>query len=102
MENWNIRIRDCGYKSTREVYIYRRGINGQIEYLQGDGIIKCFSEGSAIDVKPVIELTPEMMQALSDELSSIGYKPQKGFLEGKIQATENHLDDMRKLVFKIK
>lgn len=99
MNQWEITIKDTGYKVTRELYIFRRTHTGDTEVLQPDGIIKTIKTGEAVsDIKPLIELEPEMLQSLADELSQKGYKPQKGYLEGKLQATENHLADMRKLL----
>jgi len=99
MENWQIKIKDVGYKVTREVYIFRRW-NGGTDVLQPDGSIKSYKQGELMDVKPIIELEPEMLQELSNELSQLGYKPDKGHTLGKLEATEKHLEDMRKLVFK--
>ena len=99
MNNWIIKIIDIGWKTTREIYIFRKNRNGEREMLNGD-ILK---EGvPPANIKPTLELEPEQLQALADELDNIGYKPQKGFIEGKLLATETHLEDMRKLVFKDK
>jgi hypothetical protein len=43
------------------------------------------------------ELLPELLKALLD----YGVKsPDKSFIEGENKATKNHLEDMRKLIFK--
>lgn len=97
MENWIVRIIDKGYTITRDVYIYRI-INGAKEFIQNDGTCLRLSEGSAEQPKPTLELNPEALQALADELAQVGYKPQKGFIEGKLEATERHLEDTRKLL----
>lgn len=96
--NWQIKIRDVGYKTTRDLYIFRRAFNGETEVMQPDGTIQKFKEGEAANVKPLLELEPEMLQELADELAHNGYRPQKGFLEGKLEATTNHLKDMRTLL----
>lgn len=96
MDNWTIRIIDKGYKFTRDVYIFRR-VPGGTEFLTGDNTLKTFKEGEAVD-KPTLELEPEQLQALADELAKVGYAPQKGFLQGKLEATEKHLKDMRTLL----
>lgn len=93
MNEWQIRIVDPGYKFTREIYIFRRLFNGKTELL-GVGEI----EDGGIATKPTLELTPEQLQAFSDALNANGFQPQDGFTEGKLEATERHLLDMRKLL----
>lgn len=98
MNEWNIKIIDVGYRFTRDVFIFRRSLGGA-EFIQNDGTALFVPEGSAETPNPAIKLEPEALQALADELARTGYKPQKGFIEGKLDATEKHLEDMRKLVF---
>ncbi len=98
MENWQIKIIDKGYKYTRDVYIYRRS-NHKTEVWYGDKVT-VYEEGASMSDMPSFSMTPEMLQDLSDALNNIGIKPQKGFMEGKLEATERHLSDMRELVFK--
>ena len=97
-DNWVIKIVDVGYRFTRDVFIFRRSLGGA-EFIQNDGTALFVADGSAEQPKPAIQLDPEALQALADELAHVGYKPQKGFIEGKLNATEKHLEDMRKLVF---
>lgn len=97
MNNWTIRIIDVGYRFTRDVFIFRRTAQGS-EFIQNDGTGIFIAEGSAEQPKPALQLEPEALQALADELANVGYKPQKGFLEGKLEATERHLDDTRTLL----
>ena len=65
------------------------------EVLGSDKILK---EGERWDVPPTLELEPEQLQAFADALNEQGYKPQQGFVEGKLEATESHLKDMRTLL----
>lgn len=95
---WTIKIVDVGYTFTRDVFIFRRMLGGT-EFIQNDGTAFFVAEGSAEQPKPAICLDAEALQALADELARTVYKPQKGFIEGKLDATEKHLEDMRKLVF---
>ena len=97
-DNWLIKIVDVGYRFTRDVFIFRRSLGGA-EFIQNDGTALFVAEGSSEQPKPAIQLDPEALQALADELALVGYKPQKGFIEGRLTAIENHLEDMRKLVF---
>lgn len=96
MKNWEIRIIDKGYEPDRSVYIYRLLYDGKIMTLDG----KVYGAGDAVPDEPVMKLSPEQLQAFADELNAVGYKPQKGFIEGKLEATEKHLEDMRSLILK--
>lgn len=66
--------------------------------MKKDGIIERFPEGAAIPQEPFMHLEQDMLQSLADALNDNGIKPQQGFIEGKLQATENHLQDMRTLL----
>lgn len=92
MNEWRISIINPGYKFTREIYIFRDLPNGKTEVL-GTGVIEAGEKPA-----PSLELTPEQLQAFSDALNKNGFKPQEGFTEGKLEATERHLADMRKLL----
>lgn len=94
---WKVKIVDVGYSFARDVYIFRETHEGT-EFLQADGNIK-LTNTTLETPQPTIRLDPEALQTLADELGRVGYKPQKGFVEGKLEATEKHLDDMRKIVF---
>lgn len=98
---WKLKIVEVGYKMGRDLYIFRR-VGGKTEIMQPDGTIKTFNEGEVYDAVPFMEMDTDMLQQFSDELSKNGFKPQKGFIEGKLDAVEKHLEDMRTLVFKIK
>lgn len=54
----------------------------------------------AVEDKPTLRLDDDMFMALVDAIHNNGYKPREGkYTEGKLEATEKHLDDMRKIVF---
>ena len=97
MENWIVRIREQGYSVNKEVFIFRR-FGGKVEVVHGNGTMTTYDEGEAIENIPTIILTPGMLQSLADALAENGIKPQEGFLEGKLEATVNHLKDMRTLL----
>ncbi len=88
---WNIKIVDSGYKLTKDVYIFRE-IGEKVEFLDGETVHR----GVAVS-KPTLELTLDQLQVFADALNNIGIKPKQGYLEGKLEATEKHLEDMRKL-----
>jgi len=100
MENWKVKIVDKGYTDTRDVFLFRRDASGRTAILHGDRI-DTYEDGAVRD-EPSMCLTSEMLQAFAEALNDQGFKPLKGFLEGKLDATEKHLEDMRTLVFKEK
>ncbi len=99
MSNWKVQIKDSIARYGKDIFIYRN-IGGKTEIYHSDETVTIFDEGSAIDSKPTIYLDDDMLQQLADLLDKNGFKPQKGFIEGKLESTENHLEDMRRLVFK--
>lgn len=94
--DWRVKITDVGYKLEKDIYIFRKLSNGKIDVL-GVGEIE-----DGIAPKPTLSLTDSQLQEFADVLAQNGFKPLKGFLEGKLNATEKHLEDMRTLVFKKK
>lgn len=52
------------------------------------------------EVKPTFELDPTRTQELFNQLWNAGFRPKDGTGSvGQLQATEDHLNDMRKIVF---
>ena len=94
MEDWNIKIVDVGYKLEKDIYIYRIGYDGMTEMLDGEKFLK-----GIVPIKPTLSLTNYQLEKLSEEISKQGISPRKEFVSGKLEATEKHLEDMRKLVF---
>lgn len=98
MNPWEISIQRLPGRTTLALYIFRRGHNGKTEVVQGNDTIVTFDEGQ--DFEPTITLFPEMLSVLMKELSEYGVRlPEQSFIEGKLYATDKHLEDMRRLVF---
>ena len=95
MEDWKIKIVDVGYKLEKDIYIFTKRFDSKLEMLGGEII-----DNGAVPPKPTISLTDQQMIALANALAKEGVNPQKEFTVGKLEATEKHLQDMRKLVFK--
>ena len=89
-------VRDQGLTDMIDIFVLEK-FPGTVNVLHGDVFEKVENGGQT---KPTISLSHVTIQQLVDELDKMGYKPQKGFLEGKLEATEKHLEDMRELVFK--
>lgn len=99
MENWIVKIIDKGFKFERDIYIYRK-LGERMEIMGADNTLNAIEIGGAIPDKPTLSLNPETLQAFANALNDIGINPQREFIEGKLLATEKHLEDMRTLVFK--
>ena len=97
MNDWNIRIVDVGYKLEKDIYIFRQRFDGKAETLNGE----VFTVGE-LGMKPTLSLTNDQLRALTIEIENQGISPTKEFTTGKLEATEKHLEDMRKLVFEEK
>lgn len=96
MNEWIIKIVDPGHTITRHIYIFRHLASGITEFIKGDKVIRV--EEGAIGPGPSLELSPEQLQAFADALNANGFKPQDGFIEGKLEGTERHLQDLRHLL----
>lgn len=102
MNDWKVQIRDHPATLTKELYIFRKDLSGKVEVLQSDLKTVISYDTGAINITPSLKFSADMFQALVDTVQK-NYKPSdKSFLEGKLEATEKHLVDMQKLVFKTK
>ena len=97
MEGWKIKIVDVGYKLSRDIFIYRQRFDGKGETINGE----VFDFNSDV-LKPTLSLTDDQLRKLAEEINKQGINPAKEFTDGKLEATEKHLEDMRTLVFKKK
>lgn len=61
--------------------------------------LKEFQDGFPLPA--TMELTESMTQQLMDDLWAVGLRPSEGYgSAGSLAATERHLEDLRRLVFK--
>lgn len=97
---WIAKIYEDGPTGLFKVYILTQG-PGNINHYVSDikeGKLQSIPEGAAIEHSMTI--TRGMMQALFTAIQGQGVKPiEQSFVEGKLSATEKHLEDMRSLVF---
>lgn len=93
---WKVNIVEDPIMLERSVYIYRK-LDGKISQYFGDGTIKTFGEGSAV-AEPSMILSQQMLQGFADALDKQGISPKKQYLEGKLEATEGHMKDLRTLL----
>jgi hypothetical protein len=99
-EDWEVLIQDEQGTIYKNIFVYRRrDFDNSIQVLNSNGNEVNTFEGG-VPIPPTMRITREMLQKLADALDTNGFKPQKGFLEGNLEATKGHLEDMRRLVFK--
>lgn len=98
--NWHAMIVLRPDMMANAVYI-TRSYGDQREYLRKNGKITVHTRGAATKEDPYMALLDdEQLRALGIAINKSGYKaPDEHLLEGKLVATERHLEDMRKLVF---
>ena len=96
MENWKVKIVDKGYTDMQDIYIWHKGFGNKIEMVTGNNTMEVFEDGAIKE--PSIRLNREQLQAFANTLNTLGINPQKEYVEGKLEATEKHLQDMRKLL----
>lgn len=81
------------------VYKYEQGSDGRRYYRDRDGGTITPKEGERIEPLLIIEDLEEFAEAIS----KVGIKPKSDYkLEGILEATKDHLEDMRALVFSAK
>lgn len=97
MENWKVKIIDKGYTLMQDVFIWRPLIGNRIELVSSNNTVEVIEDGAVKE--PTLRLNNEQLIAFADALNNAGINPRKEFTEGKLEATEKHLEDMRKLVF---
>lgn len=98
---WNIKIIEKGFSHMKDIYIYQE-VPGGIEILNNDGPVTTatfFATGSALPEKPSLTLDTQVLQALVDAVIHTGIKPSESYTDGRLEATEEHLKDMRRIVF---
>lgn len=91
MYEWHIRIVDAVASLDKEIYIFRRGPDGTLMWYP-DGEEKVEYNAT---VKPSIRMDDAMFKLLVDAVGPHYKSPEKPYLEGKLEATEHHLFDLR-------
>ncbi len=96
---WKVRIYEEPETGYFKLYIISNSPGNNKGYISDiqKGTITYVKEGEAI--KQAAILTRGMMEALFKAIQGQGIKPvEQSYVEGKFQATEKHLEDMRTLL----
>lgn len=103
--DWKLEIQSDLNRIDYALYIYRDIDHQKREFITKGGLeVETQDKTSSIDKDVTFaRILPEQLQQLQDEIAQLGVQPKSNSVnEGKLIATEKHLDDMRKLVFKRK
>ena len=96
---WKIAIYRPAGLIGYDVTIYRSIGSGEMEVLVGSDMVR-FKEGETIPPSLRFQ-NPQMLKELVRAIGEMGIREDhQSFSEGKLEATEKHLEDMRTLVFK--
>lgn len=98
-ENWKVRIENSPATILREVWVYRHLPDGKTEILQPDLKTATTVDPYVVhdEQKPTMLLHPDILEALVAEAKNLTPTP-KQYTEGKLEATESHLSDLRQLL----
>lgn len=81
------------------IYKYEKDFNGKRYYRDSKGNTVEVKKGERVEPMCIIEDMDELLEAIS----KAGLKPKSDWkLEGVLEATKDHLEDMRTLVFSAK
>lgn len=100
MENWEARVVFRPDMMANAIYMTRSTGDGR-EYLGRDGKRTLHKRAAVPKDDPYLALLDEeQIAALGIAINKSGYQaPNEHLIEGKLVATERHLEDMRRLVF---
>jgi len=95
---WKIKVNQPFNTMRAAILIYRITPTGETEMLEGGGKIKKYPADVAVEPSIEInaELLPLLQQALQDTTQIKTENENK--TQGKLEATERHLSDMRQLL----
>ena len=95
--DWQVDIRESKVAMKYDLFFYYRS-GDTVGVMNNDSTITTYPKGALISDKPTIELDSWAFRSLVDAIYA-KHKPSEGkFTEGKLEATENHLKDLRQLL----
>lgn len=98
--NWKVKIIDKGFVEWLDIYVFRKVVGTEfIDVVRNGNTIQRINHDHHVpQQEPSFRLDREQLQAFSEALNDMGINPRKEYIEGKLEATENHLSDMQKLL----
>lgn len=98
-QGWQVQILESPGRWAKDVWIWREGGGGDTYILNPDlrSETKVKYGERRKDDTPTLVLEQDVFAALIDALK--GFKPsERNFVDGKLEGTERHLQDLRKLL----
>lgn len=93
--NFKVIVRETVGMFCTDIFIMEKRFNG---FAVLNGLKwKEYPEGLAVET-PTMRIPNHCVKALVDELTRLGHSPRANFTDGKLEATEKHLHDLRKLL----
>lgn len=94
--DWEAKVVYEPGRSTNAIYLTRHTASGR-EYMLAEDTIRTLRQGETTDQDLTFaRLDDEQMRALLVAFDSHGVKrPEASYTQGKLEATEGHLEDMR-------
>jgi hypothetical protein len=100
--DYNVHIRENIVKGTNEVFLFKHEQHATI-FVRGDGTCITVQDGdnTGDDKLAFAEMSNDQLAAFAQALADKGIKTNKDSIaEGKLAATEKHLEDMRLIALK--
>jgi len=100
---WGVKIAEDVPSGNFKIFIYSKGPGNTRAYVSNIklGELKIISTGEMIE--ECMTVTESMMKSLFQAFQERGMKPiEQSYVEGKLEAVQEHLKDMRSLVFEDK
>lgn len=91
----------CDYSRGFEMCVHIKNHNQLARLENGVVVWDEFERFKVVEREPFLRLPPGILDAIVDAALKEGIKPKESsFTEGKLEATEKHLKDLQKLVFR--
>lgn len=101
-QNWQIEIRDRPAQMLTDIWIFRKDFDNKlILYVSKgkDGMQEKKYNTGEVRVPATLIIPTDLVPILLEAITSKGIKPpEESFVKGKLEATENHLGDLRKML----
>lgn len=99
--DWKVRIAEDFGGIVVNVWLYRN-MNGKYEVLRfndENGAYIISEHENGVDVQPSLKVPSDIWQLIANSLSEVSVPSSTDQTMARLEATEYHLEDMRKLVF---
>lgn len=95
--DYTVYIQENFQKMTNNVFLFKRE-QGVDHFVKGNGTVQAVERGEVAKLDELVfaEMSDDQLRAFASALSERGIKPDHvSVAEGKLEATQKHLEDMR-------